>query len=236
MKPLIISLLLLTLLYLSLSLTQTNFSGYFLFKPQAAPQITYVWNTKTLDNTTSLNARVNDLIIFEVHADQSMDEWHWFLNGKEMDKYHGVMTGCDEITGKGKTCPHILHRGRHYATKTFTFTGNTSDGEQINITNWDGTTECYEFDSNNNVTPNCHRIGIPSGNQPSDLATALSGSLSYWSDIVRGESSGANITVIAEEHGCIGSNITINDSCANLQTNTNLENGCDLNDESDFRT
>lgn len=60
----------------------------------AAPSITYNWNTQTFDDSTSVGpVDTNDLIIFEVGSNESIDTWHWFLNGKEQDLFDGVHTG-----------------------------------------------------------------------------------------------------------------------------------------------
>lgn len=97
------------------------------------------------------------------------------------------------------------------ATGTLTFTGNTTDGEWINISD-----ERYEFDTEGNCTfgggNNC--VDVSGGNNTTSQSAALfAAEVGTNSSIVGASADGDGVTLTADTIGSSGNSITTTTNC-----------------------
>jgi phage tail sheath gpL-like len=110
------------------------------------------------------------------------------------------------------------------ASATFTFTGNTNDGEFVNITKG-STTECFEFDTEGNLTAGCYAVDVASSQTAANSAYALAQSINTNSMLVTASNSSATVTIRAATAGVDGNNIYVTDTVTNLTTQAYLTGG-----------
>jgi hypothetical protein len=114
------------------------------------------------------------------------------------------------------------------AQKSFTFSGNTSDGDFINIT--DGsTTECFEFETTGGLTvATCYMVDVTNNqNSTTGSATAFASSVNTNSSLVTASVSSATVTLTAETCGASSNNINVTDTSSGITTYANLTGGSD---------
>jgi hypothetical protein len=97
------------------------------------------------------------------------------------------------------------------ATGTLTFSGNTSDGETVNIS-----TGCYEFVISGGPTPGNHPVNVGAGNNSSSMsATLLSAEIETVDPNVGSSVDGSVVTLTADGTGSDGNSITTTELCDN---------------------
>jgi len=120
--------------------------------------------------------------------------------------------------------------GYAYASASFTFSGNTTDGETFNIS-YSGTSDCYEFDpADDGVTHSgCNDVDVSSGGNTSALsAYNLATSINANDNVgVEASNSSDTISLTADNYGDDYNSISVSDTCANITTNTTLSGGED---------
>jgi len=99
------------------------------------------------------------------------------------------------------------------ATGTLTFSGNTSDGETVNIS-----TDCYEFDvAGNGVSGNNSAVDVTGGNNNSSMSASLLATDVGVNDSVGvgASADGSVVTFTADTEGSDGNSITTTKICTN---------------------
>lgn len=98
------------------------------------------------------------------------------------------------------------------ATGTLTFSGNTTDGDNVNIS-----TDRYEFDIEGNITAGNIRVDVSSGNNNSSQSAALITAEITANDTVGVGAgvSGSVVTLTADTVGSAGNSIATIENCSN---------------------
>ena len=111
-----------------------------------------------------------------------------------------------------------------YATGELTFTGNTTDGELINIS-----TDVFEFDNDDSYTHN--RVNVYGGNNNSSQSAALfAAAVESVGNFTGASASGSVVTLTADTIGSAGNSIAIASNCTNLIEPTTLTGGTDASE------
>jgi len=108
-----------------------------------------------------------------------------------------------------------------YATGTLTFTGNTTDGELINIS-----TDVFEFDTEGNYTHNQVDVGSGSNNS-SQSAVKFAAAVESVGNFTGASVAGSVVTLTADTIGSAGNSITTTTNCSNLTLPATLTGGTD---------
>lgn len=124
------------------------------------------------------------------------------------------------------------------ASGDFTFTGNTSDGEQLWL-NYSGTTECYESDPlDDGVSSGCTDVDTSSGGNTSALsaynfASSIDANTAHSIDASNSSDTLTIDSTLCSDPSADGSDhnaFAVNDYMANLSANTTLSGGEDPSD------